>query len=150
MPANSDDINRIGEIASLVRRAIESCSASELPWRTFPKAACGDTSLVLGQFLHEAGFVDVEYICGDKYRADGKGDSHAWLRYEGLIVDITADQFPEVEEKVILTRSSEWHMGWEQDRPEPGALQSYGFKNVLPLWELFGLLKKKIALLENR
>jgi hypothetical protein len=37
MPANSDDINRIGEIASLVRRAIESCSASELPWRTFPK-----------------------------------------------------------------------------------------------------------------
>jgi hypothetical protein len=78
------------------------------------EGACGDTSLVLGQFLHEAGFVGVEYICGDKYRADGKGYSHAWLRYEGLIVDITADQFPEVEEKVILTRSSEWHMGWEQ------------------------------------
>jgi hypothetical protein len=91
MPASSNDINRIGEIASLVRRAIESCSASEPPWRTFPKAACGDTSLVLGQFLHEAGFVDVEYICGDKYRADGKGDSHAWLRYEGLIVDIASN-----------------------------------------------------------
>src|SRR5690606_14776331 len=35
--------------------------------------------------------------------------SHAWLYRDGLIVDITADQFPEVVSKVIVTTDSPWH-----------------------------------------
>lgn len=145
MQPNSADINRIGQIAAAVRQAIENCSPTELPWRAFPKGACGDTCLVLGQFLHEAGYEGVEYICGNKYREDGRPYSHAWLRYEGLIVDITADQFSEVTDKVIVVRSSNWHLGWHQDRPEPGALQSYAFANVQPLWAFFSLLKPRMS-----
>jgi predicted nuclease of predicted toxin-antitoxin system len=30
-----------------------------------------------------------------------------------LIVDITADQFAEVDEEVIVTRDSDWHASWQ-------------------------------------
>lgn len=135
---------QIANIALAVRQSIEACTPDELPWREFPKGACGDTCLVLGQFLHDEGFQGAEYICGNKYRSDGKPYSHAWLRHGGLIIDITADQFAEVGAKVIVTSDSEWHKQWEEERPEPGALQEYGMANVQPLWILYSLLKRRL------
>ena len=136
--------DQIVKIAFDVRMAIEACKPDELPWRTFPKGACGDTCLVLGQILHEAGFKGAEYVCGNKYRDDGKPYSHAWLRYDGLIIDITADQFPEVGSKVIVITESEWYKQWEEDRPESGVLQDYGVANVQLLWELYSIVKPQL------
>lgn len=138
--------DQIAKIALAVRLAIETFPPDELPWRTFPKGACGDTCLVLGQVLHDEGFQGVQYICGDKYRIDGRPYSHAWLLYKGIIIDITADQFPEVESKVIVTSESEWHKQWEQDRPESGVLKDYGIANVQPLWKLYSLVKRQLNL----
>lgn len=137
---------RIAEIAFAVRSAIEACKPDELPWRAFPKGACGDTCLILGQVLHDEGFQGAEYICGNKYRSDGKPYSHAWLRYEGMIIDITADQFPDVGAKVIVSSESEWHKQWDEDRPESGVLQDYAVSTVQPLWKLYSLLKPRLHL----
>jgi len=35
--------------------------------------------------------------------------SHTWLEKQNLVVDITADQFPEISDKVIVCLDSEWH-----------------------------------------
>ena len=49
-------------------------------------------------------------MLGD-YRSekDGSWSSHAWLQCDCLIVDITADQFPEISDTVIVRENSEWH-----------------------------------------
>lgn len=44
------------------------------------------------------------------------GNSHAWLRREDLIVDITADQFPDQHQPVIVERRSRWHASFRVDR----------------------------------
>lgn len=144
MECRESQHEQIVKITFAVRMAIEACKPDELPWRIFPKGACGDTCLVLGQILHEAGFKSAEYVCGNKYRDDRKPYSHAWLRYDGLIIDITADQFPEVGSKVIVTCESEWHKGWEESRPESGVLQDYGVANVQHLWELYSVVKSQL------
>lgn len=42
----------------------------------------------------------------------GEGDgrhSHAWIKQGDIIIDITADQFDEIETPVIVTNASAWH-----------------------------------------
>jgi len=52
----------------------------------------------------------------------GAYQSHAWLQRGNLIIDITADQFPEVEDPVIVTTRSPWH---EQFEGEPQHVADY-------------------------
>lgn len=139
------DMHRIEAIATSVRRALEMIDSKDLPWPSFPRGACGDTSLVLGQVLHDTGITGFDYICGNKYKDDGSCSSHAWLRRDGLIVDITADQFSDVDVPVIVARNSGWHDQWEQDRPTPGTLEAYGAQ-VPQLWRLLSQLKPRLAL----
>lgn len=74
----------------------------------FPSGCCGLTCRVMGPWLLETisqfQYDDYEYVCG----YIGK-NSHAWLEVKGIIVDITADQFDGVEEKVIVTESKDFH-----------------------------------------
>jgi hypothetical protein len=139
------DKQRVERIATAVRRAIEMCEPTELPWSRFPCGACGDTALVLGQVLDDEGIQGFKYVCGNKYKGDGRPSSHAWLQSGEWIVDITADQFPDVHESVIVTHKSEWHELWEWQRPEPGTLREYG-SQVPQLWRLLSILKPKLQL----
>ena len=42
---------------------------------------------------------------------------HAWLEYNDLIIDITADQFNEIKDKVmIIPKSSELHNSYKYER----------------------------------
>lgn len=131
---------KIKEFSQTFKNAITEAKENDrfaddiLFWR-FPKACCGDTCYLLGEFLKRRG-IDTIYVCGDF-----NGQTHAWLvvkderveepikyeytvpdnvlgyfrsyaggeieqtirseRYEeknlinGLIIDITADQFGE-------------------------------------------------------
>lgn len=72
--------------------------------KVFPRGACGDASLLLGQYLHDIGLGDWTYQHG--WRENG---SHAWIERDGLIIDITADQFHGVSEAVLVTRERAWH-----------------------------------------
>lgn len=124
-------------IATAVRRALDGCPRSELPWANFPRGACGDVSLILGQLLDDEGIKGFQYICGNKYEPFS---SHGWLQHGEWIVDITADQFDDVNDSVIVTDKSEWHACWAPDRPAAGTLREYGAQ-VPQLWQVLSILK---------
>jgi len=87
---------------------------SLISFQEFPLGACGDASLLLARYLHEAGMGDWEYVNGWK---DGR--AHAWLQQGDLIVDITADQFVESKRPVIVTENNEWHGQFQVQRRRP-------------------------------
>lgn len=92
--------------ASKFRRAIENCNKSSLPesFHSFPKGSCSDASLILAHYLKEKGFGEFEYYSGKRM-----GKSHGWLKQNEIIIDITADQFADNDEKVIVTLNPKWH-----------------------------------------
>jgi hypothetical protein len=100
-------VTDIRAAAMAFHQAITECPNSGLiSLRDFPTGSCGDASPLLGQFLREQGYGEWVYVSGCR-----KGDdhSHAWLEQDGWILDITADQFTEVDEPVVLTQDKRWH-----------------------------------------
>lgn len=69
-------------------------------WR-FPTDSCEGASLFLGNILKEL-FPEsiILYIKG--YNPNGR--IHFWLNVDGLIFDITADQFPEVDIPIYASK----------------------------------------------
>jgi hypothetical protein len=91
---------------------------------SFPKDACGHASVLLALYLQEKGFMDVDYVVG---RRGKNGESHAWLEIGATIIDITADQFPDVCEPVIVTEDHAWYSAFygQQRQHASGDFQEY-------------------------
>ena len=65
---------------------------------------------MLGAVLADHGVHGFEYVSAERGQAgDGTWTSHGWLVCGSLIVDITADQFPDAPAAVIVARDSVWH-----------------------------------------
>lgn len=93
--------------AAAFRQAIIECPDTGLvSLRDFPSGACGDAAPLLGQFIQEQGYGEWLYVSGCR---EGDYHSHAWLERDGWLLDITADQFPDVSDPVILTQDPTWH-----------------------------------------
>ena len=108
----------IEELALSFRRACERVQLEQHdPFSHFPRGACGDASLLLSKFLRKHGFEEITYVCGVASEEDDIR-SHAWLEIEGLLVDVTADQFPNHPgPPVLVTRDRSWHAHFrETDR----------------------------------
>lgn len=88
------------EINKLVvnfRNAIENAKANGAKgefFRKFPIGQCGATCDLLAQYLIDNGYKDIVYVNGTYY-GDTPFDSqsHTWLEVNGLVIDITRDQF---------------------------------------------------------
>lgn len=114
----SDDINGLRVESLRFRKAIERFDQSTLPitFMNFPKGSCGDAVLLLGTYLIENGYGQFNYALGSRGDArEGTLQSHVWLERGQLVIDITADQFPEIDESVIVTVCSEWHCGFMKE-----------------------------------
>lgn len=91
-----EKIEQIRQIVTQVRQAMDELktageiSPSNIWFGKFPNGSCGDMSIILATHLKNSGFDLPEYICGS-HIDDGR--SHAWLRLDGICIDITADQF---------------------------------------------------------
>lgn len=83
-------------------------------FENFPTGCCGDTCDLLRWFLKSKG-INTIYVTA----SDGCLGTHAWLEFEDYIIDITADQFPDVDEKVIISNNSIWHNKFENPSKEP-------------------------------
>jgi hypothetical protein len=110
-------LQRILFRAERFRRAIEVCERSRLPvtFKEFPRGSCGDVSPILGTYLKESGFGSFDYVQGsraDLERPGAESCSYAWLSQGDIVVDITADQFPDAPAPIIVTRDSDWHRGF--------------------------------------
>jgi len=60
---------------------------------------------------------------GDVSRYGDGYEKHVWIELDGVTIDITADQFTDVHDRIIVSRDSPWHAGlqvnndqlWGQD-----------------------------------
>jgi hypothetical protein len=99
--------SEIREISVLFRNALEKLPIEKFPessfFNCFPRGCCGDSSHLLAKYFKDANLKPY-YVCGWMGR-----QSHAWIELDGLIIDITADQFDEITEGVIVTNDSEFH-----------------------------------------
>lgn len=105
------NILEIKQAAKEFRSAIEKCSHHlGISFETFPKGSCGDVAVLLGTYLNNLGYGEFQYMLGDYgSREDNSWSSHAWIQSNSLVVDITADQFSEVDVKIIVSTTSFWH-----------------------------------------
>lgn len=138
------DIIKLKSIARGFRTAIESMPLGDRPssLKEFPLGACGDMTLLLGAYLSDMKVIGFEYIYGVRgCDADNNYASHAWLQNDQLIIDITADQFPEVNEPIIVSANSNWHNTFEV---ESRGIADFRLLNGNTDY-LFSLYKKIIA-----
>jgi hypothetical protein len=100
------DLGRVRDAATRFRRAFEQGGLEFHGVADFPLGACGTASDLLGQYLADSGLGEWTYRSGE---LPDSGNTHAWLERDGVLVDITADQFADVEDPVIVVQGSEWH-----------------------------------------
>lgn len=99
-------MDQLDNLARRFRDAIEATPRSQLPItvQSSPHGACGDATLLLGHFLKLQVLGTFDYVLGEK------GDhTHAWIQHGDIIIDITADQFTEIDQAVIVAANSVWH-----------------------------------------
>lgn len=101
------DIDKLKILATEFRLAIEKCKSIRTPafsFENFPRGCCGQACHLLAKYLEQNGCGRFNYILGNR-----QGSSHAWLEQGKVIVDITADQFNDNNQPVIVTVEHNWH-----------------------------------------
>lgn len=100
-------------IAKTFRKASEIVAKRENK-KDYPRAWCGVISRSLGSWLcyrypEEVFF----YICGKR----NGGYSHAWIQYKNFFIDITADQFDDCNESIMVIEKelSKFHKTFKID-----------------------------------
>jgi|WetSurMetagenome_2_1015567.scaffolds.fasta_scaffold873913_1 hypothetical protein len=130
------DLQNLTEIAIRFRSALESMLIQErsVTLQDFPRGSCGDATLLLGTYLIEEGFGPFDYMLGERSGPMGEGwTSHAWLEQDDLIIDITADQFPDGPGKVVICRDSTWHAAFHGKRKNVADYRIYDSYTVATL-----------------
>ena len=99
-----------------VRKALEKAATQNmLPdqlFFLFPAGACLTSTIVLAQYLQRFDNRDLFLIVSGW----NQNSSHAWLEYDGYIIDITADQFPEIDDAVYITNDRKYHSQFQYER----------------------------------
>ncbi|WP_373451105.1 hypothetical protein [Comamonas sp. SY3] len=106
------EITKIRELAQRFRTAIENVPVKSRPigMELFPRGACGDTSLLFGAYLVDHSITGFKWMSGCRGDVrDNTWTSHAWLQRDNLVVDLTADQFPDAPMGLIIMSPSPWH-----------------------------------------
>jgi hypothetical protein len=103
------------------RRAAEdhAKNASDGFLRRFPRGTCKAASMLLARYLNESGFGEAELVANGDRGNEQAWETHAWLHLNGLLIDITADQFG--EPPVIVTDVSPFHDGFRGQQRYPYA-----------------------------
>lgn len=106
-------IEELEHLASQFRTAILKIPAGDLPegLKHFPCGACSDASYLLLAWLKDKGYEGVQLVSGGS--PNHESGSHAWLNVKGVIVDITADQFPDGISVPYATCDPSWHAKFE-------------------------------------
>lgn len=97
------------------------------PLESFPNGCCLSASLLLGNFLKDVGYRNI-------YLMSGNEGEHYWLEVDNIIVDITCDQFPNIEQRVIIIESnkSEFHLKYNTIKENLRKIsKDHHFTNIL-------------------
>lgn len=138
--------SEIFRLAQNFRGAIERCDLAPLlvTFETFPRGACGDAALLFGRFLTDRGFGPLDYVLG--WRGDHvTGSSHAWLQRGDLVIDITADQFEDMDQSVIVQSTSAWHAAFKGEVQNEGDYRVYDDHTVRLLGVAYGVVLSRLS-----
>lgn len=134
-------------LARGVRAAILAVPTEERPivLQDFPHGACGWSSLLLGAILKDRGHTGFIYVCGERPSLDpSKTSSHAWLERGSLIIDITADQFPDSPAPIVVSLNSQWHATFEREHIEPSDFRESLGPALYPLLSLYSRVARQL------
>jgi len=127
--------HELAVIALEFRRAIEKSGArrhSKVMTR-FPIGCCKHASQLLARYLVTELHVPlVTFIHGER-GGGGNGEpwqSHVWLSVNEHTLDITADQYAEVDSPVVVSVGGGWHSTWRRRRR-----LTYGEMMQFDFWE---------------
>lgn len=87
----------------------------------FPTGCCGESYPWC--FLISQGYTNVRHVAGER-TVNGQYQTHAWLEWDGWIIDITADQFADGTSAVFMERDSEFHRSFTKDYEYEPAISS--------------------------
>ncbi len=105
-------------IARAARAGLEATPRAELGigFEHFPLGTCGPVSELMGRIVLELTGSRGVYVCGLSHPCLEANQSHAWLEVEGLIVDLTHDQFPSTGVTGYVLDASAWHSQFECEK----------------------------------
>lgn len=90
----------------------------------FPSSCCKLASAMLAKYLVQdyricADDITYIYALGPGNYEDGTiPDGHFWLCINGLYLDITAGQFPELKDTIVVTSEWIWESRFSEDRAD--------------------------------
>lgn len=125
---DNKQIEVIKKLAGNFREAIERADKDSLPngLKEFPRGSCSDASLLLARYLTDQRYGPFKIVRADRWNlANNTHTTHAWLEKDGFIIDITADHYAEILDKVIVTNSSDWHKTFVVDEVREADLDKY-------------------------
>jgi len=96
---------QLSDHVSRFRRAVNDTDWSDTRLAAFPNETCDVVCRILGLYLFDNGIRGISIMSGR--RPDGKPGQHHWLDVNGVVVDITADQFG--QPSIIVTGDSPFH-----------------------------------------
>lgn len=110
----SEDEIYLMTVANEFRNAFENTDLSRAPGALprFPSGCCLWGSLFTASFLKDEGNMYPRHAASNNHPVYGCG--HEWVVVNGIIIDITADQFLGAPSGVIASKESEWHAGWQK------------------------------------
>ena len=134
---------KLMRLATEFRAAILACDRNSLfiTLQNFPNGACGDASYLLAKYFNKKGCGQFEYVLGERIP---NFHSHAWLERNGIIVDITADQFESISSPVLVTTDRSWHTQFEEEYRHLADFERYGPNTVHNLRSSYDLVIKQI------
>lgn len=110
--------SRILEKSKKFREIVIATPRNSFPWNSsmgisqFPEGCCRDASQILATYLYSELGIICNLILGTNGGMDNEIFSHAWLEFEGMVIDITADQFNRSGynlDDVYVGFPTEWH-----------------------------------------
>jgi hypothetical protein len=118
-----DQIEEVTALCQEFRAKLETCPKENplITLKEFPHGSCGDASLLLARYLGKHDYGPFRYILGRRGER-----SHAWLLGHGLIIDITADQFPDFDNPCFVGEASAWYDEFEGEDLHVANCEVYG------------------------
>ncbi len=135
-----DEKSRIKSEAIRFRKAILK-SRGKLPttFKSFPIGTCGDAIILLANHLTDSRLGKFLYVLGRE-----NNQYHAWLEKGNLIIDITADQFGDRTEEVIVTTDRSFHNRFEIQDSHECNLNKYDQNTRKILKDTLSLIKENL------
>jgi len=72
----------------------------------FPGGCCEESSIILNRLLKENKIYDFKLIRG----SDKNNHHHFWLQNKKFIIDLTAHQFDDIDEPIIMLKKEQYHL----------------------------------------